>query len=64
MSSDLEERGRFYAKTQTSRLNRYAHIMHDVAVQRAVLKRIDHYDEVIWDKHITLPDHDEKPDAS
>ena len=48
---------------QPSRLNRYSHIMHDLAVQRAVLKRLDHYDEVIWDKHITLPDHDEKPDA-
>ena len=51
------------AQTQTSRLNRYSHIMHDLAVQRAVLKRLDHYDEVIWDKHITLPDHYEKPDA-
>ena len=37
--------------------------MHDLAVQRAVLNRLDHYDEVIWDQHITLPDHDEKPDA-
>ena len=51
------------AQTLTSRLNRYSHIMHDLAVQRAVLKRLDHYDEVIWDKHITLPDQYEKPDA-
>ena len=51
------------AQTQTSRLNRYSHIMHDLAVQSAVLKRLDHYDEVIWDKHITLPDQYEKPDA-
>ncbi len=51
------------AHTQPSRLNRYAHLMHDLAVQRAVLKRLDHYDEVIWDKHITLPDQYEKPDA-
>ena len=43
------------AQTKTSRLNRYSHIMHDLAVQRAVLKRLDHYDEVIWDKHIMLP---------
>jgi hypothetical protein len=37
--------------------------MHDLAVQRAVLKRIDLYHEVIWDKHLSLPDQDEKPDA-
>ena len=49
--------------TQPARLNRYSHIMHDLAVQRAVLKRLDLYDEVIWDKHITLPEQDEKPDA-
>ncbi len=41
------------AQTHTSRLNRDAHLMHDLAVQHAVLKRLDHYDEVIWDKHIT-----------
>ena len=33
------------AQTQTSRLNRYSHIMHDLVVQSAVLKRLDHYDE-------------------
>ena len=52
-----------HAQTQPSRLNRYLHIMHDLAVQRAVLKRLDHYDEVIWDKHVSLPEQDEKPDA-
>jgi len=51
------------AHTQPSRLNRYAHLMHDLAVQRAVLKRLDHYDEVIWDKHINIPEQYEKPDA-
>ena len=51
------------AQTLTSRLNRYSHILHDLAVQSAVLKRLDHYDEVIWDQHITLPDQSEKPDA-
>ena len=61
----LQVAGRDVAKaqTQSSRLNRYAHLMHDLAVQRAVLKRLDHYDEVIWDKHITLLDQYEKPDA-
>ena len=52
-----------HAQTQPSRLTRYAHLMHDMAVQRAVLKRLALYDEVIWDKHITFPDHDDKPDA-
>jgi len=51
------------AQTQASRLNRYAHLLHDLAVQAAVLKRLAHYDEVIWDKHIALPDQFEKPDA-
>ena len=59
----LQVAGRDVSKTQTSRLNRYSHIMHDLAVQHAVLKRLAHYDEVIWDQHITLPDHDEKPGA-
>ena len=61
----LQDAGRDISKalTTTSRLNRYSHIMHDLAVQRVVLKRLDHYDEVIWDKHITLPDQYEKPDA-
>ena len=52
-----------HAHTQPSRLNRYAHIMHDLAVQRAVLKRLNLYDEVIWDKHISLPEQYDKPDA-
>ena len=52
-----------HAHTQTSPLNRYAHLVHDLAVQHAVLTRLDHYDEVIWDKHITLPEPFDKPDA-
>ena len=52
-----------HAHTQPSRLNRYAHLMHDLAVQAAVLKRLAQYDEVIWDQHITVPDQDDKPDA-
>ena len=51
------------ALTQLYRLNRYSHVMHDLAVQTAVLKRLHQYDEVIWDKHITIPDQFEKPDA-
>ncbi len=52
-----------HAHTQPSRLTRYAHLMHDLAVQHAVLTRLEHYDEVIWDKHITIPEQFEKPDA-
>ena len=52
-----------HAHTQPSRLNRYAHLMHDLAVQHAVLTRLAHYDEVISDKHITIPEQYEKPDA-
>ena len=52
-----------HAHTQPSRLNRYAHIMHDLAVQRAVLKRLDLYDEVIWDQHINLPEQCDNPDV-
>ena len=51
------------AQTQPSRLTRYSHIMHDLAVQRAVLKRLAHYDEVVWDQHINLPEQFETPDA-
>ena len=52
-----------HAHTQHSRLNRYAHIMHDLAVQRAVLKRLDLYDEVIWDQHINIPEQCDNPDV-
>ena len=51
------------AQTQPSRLNRYSHIMHDLAVQHAVLKRLAHYDEVIWDKHINIPEQFDNPDV-
>ena len=61
----LQVAGRDVAKaqTQTSRLNRYSHIMHDLAVQQAVLKRLNDYDQVIWDKHINIPEQFENPDA-
>ncbi len=52
-----------HAHTHPSRLNRYSHIMHDLAVQRAVLKRLAHYDEVIWDQHINIPEQCENPDV-
>ena len=51
------------AQTQPARLNRYSHIMHDLAVQSTVLKRLAHYDEVIWDQHINLLEQYDKPDV-
>lgn len=59
---DAEGRDVSRAVTRVSHLSRYSKILHDIAVQYAVLNRLDHYDEVIWDKNIDLPG-DEKPDA-
>lgn len=50
------------AHLHVKRMHRYAHILHDLAVQRAVLKRLDDYDAVIWDQHIQIPEQHEKPD--
>lgn len=63
--SYLEVAGRDIAKatTRVQHLGRYSHIIHDMAVQYAVLNRLDQFEEVIWDRHIDLPDHQEKPDA-
>ena len=51
------------AFTQGYKLNRYSQIMHDLAVQTVLLKRLHKFDEVIWDKNIVIPDQFEKPDA-
>ena len=61
----LQAAGRDISKALTTpaRLTRYSHILNDLAVQRAVLKRLDHYDEVIWDQHLALPDQFENPDV-
>ena len=45
------------------RLSRYNLILHDLAVQRAVVKRLHRFTEVLWARHIQIPDHFEKPDA-
>ena len=61
--SYLEVLGRDISKaiTRTAQLGRYSKIMHDIAVQQAVLKRLDIIDEVIWDKNISSET--ERPDA-
>jgi len=51
------------AVVPTHRLSRYASILHDLAVQQAVVKRLHHYTDVIWAQQIQIPDHFEKPDA-
>lgn len=63
--SYLEVLGRDISKstTRVQHLGRYSQIIHDMAVQYAVLNRIDQFKEVIWDRHIDLPEHQEKPDA-
>ena len=60
---DIDGRDTSKAMTHSHCLERYAHILHDLAVQAAVLNRLRHYDEVIWDKHIQIPEQFEKPDA-
>lgn len=51
------------ALTRGYRLHRYAQVVHDLDVQTSMLKRLDLYDEVIWDQHIRIPDHITRPDA-
>ena len=60
---DLAGRDTSSALTHPHRLERSAHILHDLAVQTAVLNRLDRYDEVIWDQHVRIPEQFEKPDA-
>lgn len=61
----LEVQGRDISKatTRVQHLGRYSHIIHDMAVQYAVLNRLYQFEEVIWDRHIDLPEHQEKPDV-
>lgn len=63
-ASYLESYGRNVerAETRVSRLGRRSNILHDLAVQEAVLNRIDQFEEVIWDKNISLGT-DDNPDA-
>lgn len=63
--SYLEAWGRdtSHATTRIQTLGKYTQIIHDVAVQQAVLARIDDSEEVIWDRHIFLNGHDDRPDA-
>lgn len=61
----LEVLGRDISKatTRVQHLGRYSHIIHDMAVQYAVLSRLNQFDEVIWDRNINLPERQDKPDA-
>ena len=60
----LHEAGRDIANAcpAPSRLIRYSYIMHDLAVQQAAIRRLDHYTEVISEHHITIPKPFHRPD--
>lgn len=59
---DATGRETTHACTAPSRLIRYAPVRHDLAVQQAMLRRLPHYLEVIWDRHIRLPAPYDRPD--
>ena len=63
--SVLESHGRDVsgAITDPDRLSRYSRILHDMASQYAVLKRLDDYTEVIWDHHLDYVEKSRRPDA-
>ena len=50
------------AITKLYRMTRYPHILHDLAVQRAVLRRLDKYTELIADHDIVIPEPFHRPD--
>ena len=60
----LHEAGRDIANacTSPSRLIRYPNIPHDLAVQQAAIRRLDHYKELISEHHITIPEPFHRPD--
>ena len=60
----LHEAGRDITRacTAPSRLIHYAPLLHDLAVQQVVLRRLSNYVEVIWDRHIRLPASYDRPD--
>ena len=60
----LHEAGRDRAKAWIfpSRLIRRPNIPHDLAVQQAAIRRLDHYKEVISEHHITIPEPFHRPD--
>ena len=50
------------AVTKSYRLNRYSHILHDLAIQKAAVKRTNGYTELIPDHQINLPEPFHRPD--
>ena len=61
----LDEAGRdiSHAHTSLAGVTRDAEIVHHLAVQAAVLRRLPQCHEVIWKHHIILPESLEKPDV-
>jgi len=52
-----------HAITRRVRLPRYSPVLHNLAVQTVILKRLDKYKEVISNRNIQLGDHWDRPDA-
>lgn len=64
-ASMLQEAGRdiSHAHTSLAGMTRDPEIVHDLAVQAALLRRLEHYVEVIWKPQILLPASYDKPDV-
>lgn len=62
--SYLEAEGRDVSRAviRAQQLGRYAQVMHDIAVQRAAMRRLSSYVEIIWDKNIVLEGVMDRPD--
>ena len=61
----LQDAGRdiSHAHTSPTGVTRDPALVHDLAVQAAVLRRLQQHDAVFWKPHITLPEPFEKPDV-
>lgn len=51
------------ATTRISTLGKYAQVIHDLSVQQSVIRRLDDFKEVVWDRNISLPGQLDRPDA-
>ncbi len=52
-----------HAVIREKSLGNYSQIMHDLMVQKIILKRLANYDEVISDRNISFGDYSNRPDA-
>lgn len=63
-ASFLEGHGRDIsrANTRVHNLGKYSQVVHDISVQKLVLLHIQEYEEVVWDRHIEMPEGLDRPD--